>query len=209
VEKNLDEIENAAQTAVLVGTSGKVMGIIALTDEIRRESARAIGDLKKEGIEHVSIVTGDNELTARAVGKAVGADEVYAQLLPHEKVKIIGELSAKYGSVAMVGDGVNDAPALAAATIGIAMGAAGSDTALETADMALMADELGKIPWAIRLSGKAHKIIMQNVGFSIAIKLVFVVLASLGIATLWMAVFADMGVSLLVILNGMRTLGSN
>ena len=204
----MNRIEASAQTAVLVGTGEKVLGVIALADEIRHDSAAAILDLKSEGIEHVALLTGDNQLTAEAVGKAVCTDEIYGQLLPDEKVEIMKTLRSKYGNVAMVGDGVNDAPALAAATVGIAMGAAGSDTALETADIALMADELSKIPWTIRLSRKTHQIIVQNISLSIAIKFVFVVLASLGIATLWMAVFADMGVSLMVIFNGMRALRS-
>jgi len=204
----MNRIEASAQTAVLVGTGEKVLGVIALADEIRHDSAAAILDLKSEGIEHVALLTGDNQLTAEAVGKAVCTDEIYGQLLPDEKVEIMKTLRSKYGNVAMVGDGVNDAPALAAATVGIAMGAAGSDTALETADIALMADELSKIPWTIRLSRKTHQIIVQNISLSIAIKFVFVVLASLGIATLGMAVFADMGVSLMVIFNGMRALRS-
>jgi Cd2+/Zn2+-exporting ATPase len=158
------------------------------------------------GIEHTVMLTGDNEATARAVASAAGLVDVRAGLLPDQKVAAIESLLDEYGAVAMVGDGVNDAPALARATVGIAMGAAGTDTALETADVALMADDLGKLPFAVRLSRRARSIIRQNVALSLGIKAVFLALALAGVATLWMAVFADMGASLIVTFNGMRLL---
>jgi Cd2+/Zn2+-exporting ATPase len=163
--------------------------------------------LARMGIEHTVMLTGDNPATAQAIASAAGIDHVQAELLPEHKVAAIETLLAQYGAVAMVGDGVNDAPALARATVGIAMGAAGTDTALETADVALMADDLGKLPFAVQLSRQARRIIRQNVTLSLGIKAIFLVLALAGSATLWMAVFADMGASLLVTANGMRLLG--
>ena len=165
-----------------------------------------MSSLDRVGIERTVMLTGDNEATARAVASAAGVDDVRANLLPDQKVAAIEALLDQYEAVAMVGDGVNDAPAMARATVGIAMGAAGTDTALETADIALMADDLGKLPFAVRLSQRARGIIRQNVALSLGIKVVFLVLALGGVATLWMAVFADMGASLIVTLNGMRLL---
>jgi Cd2+/Zn2+-exporting ATPase len=152
------------------------------------------------------MLTGDTKATAQAIARAAGVDDEQADLLPEQKVGAIEALLAQYGAVAMVGDGVNDAPALARATVGIAMGAAGTDTALETADLALMADDLGRLPFAVRLSRRTRAIIRQNVALSLGIKAVFLALAVAGAATLWMAVFADMGASLIVIFNGMRLL---
>jgi Cd2+/Zn2+-exporting ATPase len=165
-----------------------------------------MSELGKMGIERTVMLTGDNEATARAIATTAGLDEFQADLLPEQKVAAIETLLDKYGAVAMVGDGVNDAPALARATVGIAMGAAGTDTALETADLALMADDLGQLPFAVDLSRRARTIIRQNVALSLGIKAVFLALAIAGAATLWMAVFADVGASLIVILNGMRLL---
>jgi Cd2+/Zn2+-exporting ATPase len=206
VSECLARVENSSQTAVLIGMKSMVIGILVLVDEIRPDSRQAIGELKRQGVGRTALLTGDNRLTSEAVGDAAGIDDIYSELLPAQKVHVVGELKAKYGDMAMVGDGVNDAPALAAASIGIAMGAAGSDAALETADIVLMTDDLMKIPWLMRLSLKTHRIVVQNVSFSIMIKFAFIVLASMGLATLWMAVFADMGVSLMVIFNGMRAL---
>jgi Cd2+/Zn2+-exporting ATPase len=162
--------------------------------------------LEDVGIEHTVMLTGDNEATAQAIAASAGVKDVQAELLPERKVAAIELLLDRYGAVAMVGDGVNDAPALARASVGIAMGAAGTDTALEVADVALMADDLGKLPFAVRLSRQARRIIGQNVALSLGIKGLFLVLALTGSATLWMAVFADMGASLIVTLNGMRLL---
>lgn len=208
IDKALLGVKNGSQTTVMVGASGKIVGMLAISDEIRLEPARAVEELRREGIRHIVLITGDNNDSATAVGRAIGADEIYAELLPWEKADKVRMLQAKYGHVAMVGDGVNDAPALASGDIGIAMGAAGSDSALETADVALMSDDLLKIPWLIRLSRKTRGIIIQNIGLAITVKFVFVTLATLGMATLWMAVFADMGISLLVIFNGLRALQS-
>ena len=153
-------------------------------------------------------MTGDNKGTARAVAEQLGIDEYYAELMPDDKVRVVRELEEKGEMVAFVGDGVNDAPALATATVGLAMGAAGTDVALETADIALMSDDLTRLGFAIRLSRKTLRIIKQNIWFAIAVKAVFLILALFGYATLWMAVASDMGASLLVIINGLRALKS-
>jgi Cd2+/Zn2+-exporting ATPase len=162
--------------------------------------------LGRQGIERVILLTGDHESAARALAEAVGIPEYKAGLLPEHKLAAVEELRAKHGALAMVGDGVNDAPALAAADVGIAMGVAGTDAALETADVALMADELAKIPYALRLSRATVRNIRMNIGFSLALKGAFLVMALAGTATLWMAVVADMGASLVVIANALRLL---
>jgi len=197
----------AGQTAMIVRDDCcGVRGHIAVADTLRAGVPALMQELRKVGIEHTVMLTGDNEATARSIAAAAGVDEVEAGLLPDQKVAAVERLLSRYGAVAMVGDGVNDAPALARATVGIAMGAAGTDTALETADVALMADDLSRLPFAVRLSRRARAIIAQNVALSLGIKVVFLVLALAGTATLWMAVFADMGASLIVTLNGMRLL---
>jgi Zn2+/Cd2+-exporting ATPase len=183
-----------------------VRGYLAVADTVRPAAPAALDALRDVGIERTVMLTGDNRATAQAIALLVGVDAFEAELLPEDKVTAIEELLARHGAVAMVGDGVNDAPALARATVGIAMGAAGTDTALETADVALMADDLFKLSFAVRLSRRARAIIRQNVALSLAIKAVFFALALAGVATLWMAVFADMGASLIVTLNGMRLL---
>jgi Cd2+/Zn2+-exporting ATPase len=162
--------------------------------------------LRHAGIAHVVMLTGDQASTAASIAADLGITDVRAELLPEHKVDAVKALKQAYGAVAMVGDGVNDAPALAAADVGIAMGAAGSDAALETADIALMADDLLRIPYAIRLSRATLRNIKVNIAVSLGLKAVFLVLAALGLATLWMAVVADMGASLLVIANGLRLL---
>ena len=150
------------------------------------------------------MLTGDRQLVAQRIASRIGVDRVEAELLPDQKVRAVERLLERYGKVGMVGDGINDAPALARSSVGIAMGAAGSDTALETADIALMSDDLGKVSYTMRLSRAARRIIAQNIGLSLAIKAVFLTLAVGGTATLWQAVFADVGAALIVILNGMR-----
>ena len=202
----LSEIENANRTAVLVGSPDKLFGVISVSDKIRSTAKQTIRELRDSGIEKVHLLTGDNWQAGRTVAELLGVDEVTAELLPDQKVDAIKMLREKYGSVAMVGDGINDAPALAVADIGIAMGGAGTDAALETADVVLMDDRIDRLPWVFRLSRKTRHIIMANIAFAIFTKLSFIILAATGNATLWMAVFADTGVSLLVIFNGMRAL---
>ncbi len=204
---HVQQVEAAGQTTMLLHDAHGVRGFLAVADQVRPDSAAAVAGLKAAGIERVVMLTGDNAATAQAIAAQVGVDDVRANLLPGDKVGAVEALLAEYGAVAMVGDGVNDAPALARATVGIAMGGAGSDQALETADIALMGDDLTLLPFVIRLSRATRRIIVQNVAFSLAIKAIFLLLALGGVATLWMAVFADVGASLLVILNGMRLLG--
>jgi Cd2+/Zn2+-exporting ATPase len=182
-------------------------GYIAVSDTLRPGVAKVMADLKQAGVQRTVMLTGDNEQTARQIAAEAGVDEVRARLLPEDKVSAVEELQAQHARVAMVGDGVNDAPAMARATVGIAMGAAGTDAALETADIALMADDLSRLPFTIRLSRRALRIIQVNIALSLAIKGLFLLLAVGGMATLWMAVFADMGMSLLVTLNGLSVLG--
>jgi len=182
------------------------VGLIAVADTVRPDAREAVAALKRSGIRHTVMLTGDNERTAVAIAAQVGVDEAQANLLPEEKVDAVERLLAEYDQVAMVGDGVNDAPALARATVGIAMGGAGTDQALETADIVLMADDLDKLPFAMQLSRRTLSVIRQNIGFSLLVKAVFMALAIPGLATLWMAVFADVGASLIVIVNGMRLL---
>jgi Zn2+/Cd2+-exporting ATPase len=205
-EEALRQFERQGKTAVLLSSETTPLGIIAIADQIRPNAAAAIDDLRSNGIRRVLMLTGDNKETARAVSERLMLDDYRAELLPDEKVKVLQALQAARERVAFVGDGVNDAPALASATVGIAMGTAGTDVALETADIALMADDLSKLPFAIAVSRKTSAIIKQNIVFSIAIKAVFLVLALIGWATLWMAVAADMGASLAVITNGLRAL---
>lgn len=205
-EDALSNAQAQGNTAVVLFSDSTPLGIIALGDEPRAEAAAALRALKRSGIQKIIMLTGDNEHTARAISKELGVDDVRAELMPEDKVAVVRELELKGGRVAFVGDGVNDAPALAAATVGIAMGAAGTDVALETADVALMADDLSRLPFAIRISRATARVLRQNIFFSIAIKAVFLVLALFGWATLWMAVAADMGASLAVIINGLRLL---
>ena len=197
----------AGQTAMVVyDDCCGVRGYIAVADTLRPEVGKVLAALEEVGIEHTIMLTGDNQATAKAIAAAAGVDDVRAELMPEHKVAAIAAMLERYDAVAMVGDGVNDAPALARASVGIAMGAAGTDTALETADVALMADDLSRLPFAVRLSQDARRIIRQNVALSLGIKAVFLALAVAGLANLWMAVFADVGASLIVTLNGMRLL---
>lgn len=197
------ELEEDGKTAILLGNR-ECMGIIAIMDKIRDAAPETIIMLKKMGM-RVMVLTGDNERIARSIANKLGIDEYHAGLLPEDKVRIIEELDQKYGKVVMVGDGVNDAPALAKSSVGIAMGAIGSDVALETADIALMHDDISKLPYLLKLCKKTLGIVKENIFTSIAIKGSFAILAFPGVVTLWMAVaFGDMGLSLLVIVNAMR-----
>ena len=197
-------LEKQGKTVVAVGTVDEALGVIAVADPVRPGAGKALRAMRAQGVEHIVMLTGDNESTAQAIGRQVGVDEVRAGLLPEDKVDAVRDLGERFGATAMVGDGVNDAPALAAADVGIAMGAAGSDAALETADVALMGDDLAGVAGLMGLSRRTRRIVAQNIAFSLAIKGTFLVLAPLGLVTLWMAVFADMGTSLAVIGNGLR-----
>jgi Cd2+/Zn2+-exporting ATPase len=205
----LARLEEAGKTVTVVGRAGAqstALGLLAVADTMRPTAQAAVSDLAHVGIEHTVLLTGDNERTAQAVARQAGVGGVRANLQPADKVAAVEALLHEYGAVAMVGDGINDAPALARATVGIAMGGIGTDQALETADVVLMADDLHQVAYTIALSQRARRIVQQNIVFSLGIKVVFMALALMGAATLWMAVFADMGASLLVILNGMRLL---
>ncbi len=199
----VDQAEQQGQTTMLVCDGDRVRGFISVADEIRSESSHVIQQLRQMGKEAV-ILTGDNSSAAQAVGAQVGIHQVHSSLLPDQKLEAIQILARQAGPVAMVGDGINDAPALAAADLGIAIGGAGSDQAMETADIVLMGSDLRQLPFAVRLSVFARTLIRQNVGISLATKLIFILLTLFGYTTLWMAVAADTGVSLLVTLNGMR-----
>ena len=202
----IDEVEGRGATPVLVGRAGSAVGVIGLADSMRSGGGAAVADLRVSGVERVVLLTGDVRASAeRAVAKA-GLDEVHAELLPAQKVDAIHALRDRYGAVAMVGDGINDAPALAAADVGIAMGAAGSHVALETADVVLMSDDLSKLPFALRLGRATLANIRQNVGIALTLKIAFVILAAGGFATMWMAIVADTGASLIVTANSLRLL---
>ena len=204
----LDELANSGRSVIVVGNDEHVCGFIALTDEVRSTAPGTLRALRDLGIEHLVMLTGDNAATASTVAKSVGIDEVLPELLPRDKVLAVERLVQRYRSVAMIGDGVNDAPALARATVGIAMGAVGTDVAIETADITLMTDDLSRLPWLIGHSRRALSIIRQNVVLSLSVKLLFVGLTFAGMASLWSAIAADTGASLLVILNGLRILRS-
>ncbi len=203
-EEHFSKLENEGKIVIMVGTARKIMGLIAVMDKIRDATIETVHKLKEMGIKTV-MITGDNERTAQAIAKRISISEYRAELLPEDKVKMVRKLANNHGHIAMVGDGVNDAPALASANVGIAMGAIGSDVSLETADIALMQDDLSKLPYLIRLSEKTLKIVKENVFASILIKGSFSFLVFPGLVTLWLAVaIGDMGLSLAVILNAMR-----
>ena len=208
VHEQLELMQEAGRTVVVVGNDEHVCGFITLADAIREETRDAIRELHAAGVEKLVMLTGDNEGTAKAIAAEAGIDEVHAELLPEDKVVAVERLVKQHEHVAMIGDGVNDAPALARASLGLAMGAAGSDAAIETADIALMSDDLSKLPWLIHHSRRTLSIIRQNIAFSLAVKALFVVLTFAGFASLWAAIAADMGASLLVIANGLRLLRS-
>ena len=206
VHEQLETMQEAGRTVVVIGNDEHVCGFVTLADAIREETRDAIAQLHEAGVEKLVMLTGDNEGTAKAIAKEAGIDEVHAELLPEDKVAAVERLVEQHGFVAMIGDGVNDAPALARASLGLAMGAAGTDAAIETADIALMSDDLSKLPWLIHHSRRTLSIIRQNIAFSLAVKVMFVILTIAGFASLWAAIAADMGASLLVIGNGLRLL---
>lgn len=204
-EAVLSRLEQDGKTVVVLCNEAAPLLVIAVADTIRANSRAAIAELHDLGVRTV-MLTGDNAVTAAAIAREVGIDDARGSLLPEDKLAAIEIELANHGTVGMVGDGINDAPALAKADIGFAMGAAGTDTAIETADVALMDDDLGKLAQFIRLSRKTGRILRQNIVLALAIKAAFMVMAIMGTATLWMAVFADMGASLLVVFNGLRLL---
>ncbi|MDF2902859.1 MAG: cadmium efflux P-type ATPase [Bacillus sp. (in: firmicutes)] len=206
IRTEISSLQDQGKTVMILGNESQVLAIIAVADEVRETSYEIIQKLHFLGIKKTLMLTGDNEGTAKAVGALVGVTDIQAELLPQDKLTMIKKLRAEYGNVAMVGDGINDAPALAAASVGVAMGGAGTDTALETADIALMGDDLSKLPFTIKLSRKALMIIKQNITFSLAVKILALLLVVPGWLTLWIAIFADMGATLLVTLNGLRLL---
>ncbi|MCY7375948.1 MAG: cation-translocating P-type ATPase [Pyrinomonadaceae bacterium] len=205
IVQKVEALQAQGKTSIVISSNGGVEGIIALTDELKPESKQAVADLRALGIETV-MLTGDNHAPALLVAKEVGITEVKAEMLPEHKADAIRELLQQYGAVAMVGDGVNDAPALALSSVGVAMGAAGSDTAIEAASIAILNDRLELIPYLVRLGRKTISTIKINTTLAVATKLVFIVLAILGISSLALAIFADVGVTVLVILNSLRLL---
>lgn len=206
VNEEIKTLQIQGKTVMLVGTSEEIIGLIAVADQVRDSSSKVIRKLLDIGIQKTIMLTGDNQATGQAIAKQVGLSDVKADLLPQDKLETIKSLKEQYGKVAMVGDGVNDAPALATATVGIAMGGAGTDTAIETADIALMADDLNKLPYTIQLSRRALRIIKENITFALGLKILALILIIPGWLTLWMAIFADMGATLIVVLNSLRLL---
>lgn len=205
VEAELTRLEAQARTAIVLASETQALAVLAVADTLREESREAIAQLTKMGVRTV-MLTGDNRATAQVIGEQSGVSDVRAEMLPEDKWQAVSSLREKYGHVGMVGDGINDAPALAAADVGFAMGVTGTDSALETADVTLMDDDLRKLPAFLALSQRAATVLRQNIAVALGIKAVFFALAVMGLASLWMAVFADVGASLLVIANGMRLL---
>jgi Zn2+/Cd2+-exporting ATPase len=198
------DIASRGTSPVIVWRGDRAIGVLGVSDRPKHDAAQVVSELRAQGVSRVAMLTGDHDAAARATGSQLGVDDVRSAQLPQDKVTAVGELRVAHGAVAMVGDGVNDAPALAAADVGIVMGAMGSDAALETADIALMTDDLPKVPYTIRLSRATLANIRVNVALSIGLKAAFVILAVAGVATLWMAVLADTGASALVVANAIR-----
>jgi Cd2+/Zn2+-exporting ATPase len=207
IEAVLHRHEQAGRTVSLLATATGVLALFAVADTIKPSSAAAIGELKAMGITPV-MLTGDNQATAEAIGHEAGLTDIRGNLLPEDKLAAIQAMQKQYGATAMTGDGINDAPALAQADIGVAMGAAGTDIAMEAADVVVMNDDLRRIAETVRLSRRTHAVLWQNIALALGIKAVFLVLALFDNASMWMAVFADMGASLLVVFNGLRLLRS-
>ena len=203
-KERANQLQAQGKTVVAAVSDNKLIGIIGIADQVRQESKQVLQKLRTLKVKHTVMLTGDAKPTAQAIATSLGVSDVRAGLLPAEKLTAIKELRTKYGAVAMVGDGVNDAPALASANVGIAMGGAGTDAALETADIALMGDDLTKLPYTISLSRKTLRIIKENIIFALALKLIALLLVIPGWLTLWIAIFADMGATLLVVFNSLR-----
>lgn len=199
-------LESQGKTAMVVGITEPI-GILAVADTIRPQATEAVAALKRLGIQKVVMLTGDNHRAAELIGRQAGVDEVHADLLPADKVRQVKELTKQYGAVALIGDGVNDAPALAAATVGIAMGAAGTDVALETADVVLMSDDLSKLPYAIALGRQASRVVKQNLTFALGVIVVLILSTFLGVVGLPLGVVGHEGSTVIVVLNGLRLLG--
>lgn len=204
IKQQVARLQAEGKTVMLVGTEDDIKGFFAVADQVRKSSLSIIQKLQKLGIEKTVMLTGDNRATGDAIGSQLGLSDVQAELMPQDKLDAIKLLRAQHGKVAMIGDGINDAPALASASVGIAMGGAGTDTALETADIALMADDLEKLPYTIALSRKTLYVIKQNIAFAFGLKLLALLLIIPGWLTLWMAIIADVGSTLIVVLNSMR-----
>lgn len=215
LEQKLTEIEANAQSLVVVGhkphadCKGEVLGIIVIADSIRKEAQATIQSIHKAGIQKVIMLSGDNQRTVNAISKQVGIDEAQGDLLPEQKIEKVQQLMKQYHYVGMIGDGVNDAPAMAAATLGIAMGGIGTDTAIETADITLMKDDLSKVAEAIHLGRRTLGVIQVNIGFALIVKAVFLTLALFGHTSLWLAILADTGTTLIVIINALSLLKGN
>ncbi|ALA71039.1 cadmium transporter [Geobacillus stearothermophilus 10] len=205
-EKQISAFRDEGKTVMAVGTADRLLGLIAAADQLRPSAPETVAALRRLGVAEVVMVTGDHEQTAQAIGRQAGVSDIRAELLPEQKLAAIRELKERCGMTAMVGDGVNDAPALAAADIGVAMGGAGTDTALETADVVLMADDLRQLPYTVHLGRRTLAVIRQNIAVALGLKVLALVAAVPGWLTLWLAVFADMGSTLLVTLNSMRLL---
>ncbi|MBU8585641.1 heavy metal translocating P-type ATPase [Priestia megaterium] len=203
---HIEKLQNEGKTIIIVGTAKSVLGIISVADTIRHTTVSALESLKQNGMQQIVMLTGDNEGTAKMIASESRVDRYFADLLPEDKVKAIQQLQHEGYQTAMVGDGINDAPALATADLGIAMGGAGTDTAMETADIVLMADNLEKLPHTMKLSRKALAVIKQNIWFSIIVKVIALAFIFPGWLTLWIAVLSDTGAALLVILNSLRLL---
>lgn len=214
VEAQLEEIEGRGESLAILGhtphegCAGEILGILSIGDTMRPEVPEALRRLHAAGLKKIVMLSGDNQRTASAIAKQAGIDEAYGDLMPEQKIEHLRRLMAEHGYVGMIGDGVNDAPALASASVGIAMGAIGSDTAIETADMALMKDDLTRVAEAIQLGKRTLRIIQFNVTFALVVKAVFLILAFTGHTSLWLAILADTGATLLVILNALRILAA-
>jgi Cd2+/Zn2+-exporting ATPase len=213
LESKLGEVESKGLSLAVLARQphgedpGEVLGLISIGDALRPDAKRALAALHEAGLKRIVMLSGDNQRTVDAIAEEAGLDEAFGDMMPEDKVTKLREMIARHGQVGMIGDGVNDAPALAIASVGIAMGAIGSDTAIETADVALMKDDLGKLAEAINLGKRTLGMIRFNIAFALLVKGVFLVLTFAGHATLWMAILADTGATLLVIVNSLRLLG--